>query len=325
MLVAALIVVSFLAVSVGPLALSPVNFFELIRAGDKGPAFTILFDIRLPRIVLGFAVGGALSLAGVILQGMFRNSLVEPYTLGISGGAALGVCLNSIFRLSNTIGIYSLPLTGFIGALLVVCFLYVVSSRRGILRIQGLLLTGVMVNFITSSLVMLVMAISKTEDIQGILFWIMGSLSETDWNLVSIAVVTAVSGLIVSYFFCFDLNALNLGEEEALHLGIPVERTKKTLLILASLLTGLSVSLSGAIGFVGLVVPHFTRMFVGTDHRILLLSSFLSGGIFLIFCDALAKSLADPLELPVGVVTGILGGVLFIYTLTKRGISLGGR
>lgn len=324
LLVAILIFVSVLALSIGPTGLSLESFVGLLLDGAGGSAFSILVDMRLPRIVLGFAIGGALSLAGVILQGLFRNSLVEPYTLGISGGAALGVCINIVLRASRIIGPYSLPISGFLGALSIVISLYVMSSRKGIIRIQGLLLTGVMVNFITSSLVMLAMAISQTEDIQGILFWIMGSLAETDWHLVWIAVAAALSGLVISYFFCFDLNALSLGEEEALHLGISVERVKKLLLILASLLTGFSVSLSGAIGFVGLVVPHFMRMVVGIDHRILLICSFLSGGIFLIFCDAIAKTIASPLELPVGVITGILGGILFIYTLTKRTNPLGG-
>jgi iron complex transport system permease protein len=146
----------------------------------------------------------------------------------------------------------------------------------------------------------------------------MGSLEEPNLSLVWVAVLTSVLGLIASYFFCFDLNALLLGEEETIHLGINVERTKRLLFILASLLTGVSVSIAGIIGFVGLLVPHLVRMFIGNDYRILLIASFLLGGGFLILCDTLARTVIAPLELPVGVITGILGGSLFIYTILKR-------
>lgn len=296
-----------------------------IFGGDDTTESSILLDIRLPRVILGFAVGGALSLAGVILQGMFRNPLVEPYTLGISGGAAIGVCLNIVLRLSRALGMLSLPLCGFLGAILVILLVYFLSMRKGLLKIQGLLLSGVMISFISSSLIMFIMSVSRAEDLHGIVFWIMGSLEEPNWLLIKLAVGAAVSGLAVSYIFCFDLNALSLGEEEALHLGINVERTKRLLFIIASLLTGVSVSVAGIIGFVGLVVPHFVRMFAGGDHRILLAGSFLCGAAFLISCDTLARIVIAPMELPVGVITGILGGGLFIYALTKKQINLGGK
>jgi iron complex transport system permease protein len=153
----------------------------------------------------------------------------------------------------------------------------------------------------------------------------MGSLEEPSWLLIKFVLWVSIFGLATSYLFCFDLNAFSLGEEEALHLGVNVERTKRLLFILASILTGFSVSVAGIIGFVGLVVPHFMRMFVGSDHRILLISSFLSGAIFLVFCDTLARTIIAPMELPVGVITGILGGSLFIYALTKKEVMLGGK
>lgn len=316
---------AFLSLSAGTTGVSPARVVSLLFNGRGTTLYTILFDIRLPRIILGFAVGGSLSLAGVILQGMFRNSLVEPYTLGISGGAASGVCVTIILGLGGILGGYALPLSGFLGGFLVILFLHLASIRRGILKVHGLLLTGVMVNFISSSFVILIMSISQTEDLQGILFWVIGSLNETDWLLVKTGLFVALAGLAVSYLFCFDLNAMALGEEEALHLGIHIERTKRVLLIITSVLTGVSVALSGAIGFVGLVVPHFLRMCVGVDHRILMVSSFLSGGIFLILCDTVARTIALPVELPVGVVTGIVGGVLFIYALSRQELPLGGR
>lgn len=315
--------ISLLSLCVGSVNISLKKILGVLLEGRGTTEYSILFDIRLPRIILGFAIGGALSIAGVILQGMFRNPLVEPYTLGISGGAALGVSLNIVLRLNHILGLFSLPLFGFLGASLVIFLVYFLSTRRGVLKIQGLLLTGVMISFIASSLIMLIMAVSRVEDLHGIIFWIMGSLEEPNWFLIKLAVLVSILGLIVSYQFCLTLNAFSLGEEEALHLGINTERTKRLLFILASILTGCSVSIAGIIGFVGLVVPHFVRMLVGGDHRILLVSSFLCGAGFLIFCDTLARTIISPLELPVGVITGILGGSLFVYALSKKQVILG--
>lgn len=302
----------------------PITKIPSIIAQGKGTIeHTILFDVRLPRILLGLAVGGALSLAGVILQGMFRNPLVEPYTLGISGGAALGVCLNIVLRLSSRCGIWSLPISGFIGAITAVFLVYFLSTKKNVLNIRDLLLIGVMISFISSSLVMLVMAVSRLEDLHGIVFWIMGSLEEPNRFLVRLTLIVALLSLGISYLFCLDLNALALGEEEALHLGVSVENTKRLLFVLASVTTGLSVSVAGVIGFVGLVVPHFMRSFLGGDHRILLAASFLCGGAFLIFCDTLARTIISPMELPVGVITGILGGSVFVYALSRRHVVSG--
>ncbi|MGV8058802.1 MAG: FecCD family ABC transporter permease [Smithellaceae bacterium] len=299
----------------------PLNrIIPLIIEGRGSTEYSILIDIRLPRIILGFAVGGALTLAGVILQGMFRNPLVEPYTLGISGGAALGVSLNIVFKLYKT-GILTLPLFGFLGALTIILILYLINMRKGIIKLEGLLLNGVMISFISSSLIMLIMSLSRAEDMHGIIFWIMGSLDEPDWFIIKVTALAAIVLFIASYLFCVDLNAFSLGEEEAMHLGICVEKSKRWLFVIASLLAGFSVSVSGMIGFVGLVVPHFVRMLVGSDHRVLLPAAFLAGGAFLIFCDTLARTIIAPVELPVGVITGILGGSLFIYALARRGSS----
>jgi iron complex transport system permease protein len=310
--------VTFFSLCTGSVGMSLKKILEVILEGKGSTEYSILFDIRLPRIILGFAIGGALSLAGVILQGMFRNPLVEPYTLGISGGAAIGVCLNIVLRLNRSLGILSLPLCGFLGAISIILLVYSLSIRKGILRMQGLLLTGVMISFICSSLIMLIMSVSRTEDLHGIVFWVMGSLEEPNWLLIKLALGISIFGLAASYLFCFNLNAFSLGEEEAHHLGINVERTKRLLFIIASLLTGFSVSVAGIIGFVGLIVPHFMRILIGGDHRILLISSFLCGASFLIFCDTLARIVISPLELPVGVITGLLGGILFVYTLSKK-------
>lgn len=319
-LAAVLACAGIVSLCVGSAGIPFKRIIPLIIEGKGSAEYSILIDIRLPRIILGFAVGGALTLAGVVLQGMFRNPLVEPYTLGISGGAALGVSLNIVFKLYKT-GILTLPLFGFLGALTIILILYLINMRKGIIKLEGLLLNGVMISFISSSLIMLIMSLSRAEDMHGIIFWIMGSLDEPDWFIIKVTALAAIVLFIASYLFCVDLNAFSLGEEEAMHLGICVERSKRWLFVIASLLAGFSVSVSGMIGFVGLVVPHFVRMLVGSDHRILLPAAFLAGGAFLIFCDTLARTIIAPVELPVGVITGILGGSLFIYALARRGSS----
>ena len=320
-LIALLIGVSVFSLCVGAVGIPFKKIVKIIFEGRGTTEYSILFDIRFPRIILGLAIGGALSLAGVILQGMFRNPLVEPYTLGISGGAALGVCLNIVLRIYQIFGVLTLPVFGFSGAVLVILLVYSLSIKRGVLKMQGLLLTGVMISFISSSLIMLIMAVSRTEDLHGIIFWIMGSLEEPNWALIKIMSAVFVFGFFVSCLFWRDLNALALGEEEAIHLGINTEKTKRVLFLLSSLLTGCAVSVCGIIGFVGLVVPHLARLFVGGDHRILLISSALVGGIFLILSDTLARTIIAPLELPVGVITGIVGGSIFVWFLNKRQVK----
>lgn len=315
---ALLAAVCICSLAVGPAHIPLKKIFSLILNRNAGTDLSIIMDIRLPRIFLGIAIGGALSVCGAVLQGLFRNPLVEPYSLGISGGAAFGASLGIIFHLGAKWGMLALPACGFIGAILVMVLLYTINVRKGFLKINGLLLTGVMISFISSSLIMLIMAVSRAEDLYGITFWIMGSLQETNWLLIKGALFVSIVGTILVYFFCHDLNALSLGEEEAAHLGVNVERTKRALFLTTSLLTGFSVSITGIIGFVGLVVPHFMRILAGRDHRILIITSFLSGAAFLVLCDTLSRSIISPLELPVGVITGILGGTLFIYALIKK-------
>lgn len=309
--------ISLLSLCAGSVAIPVKKIISLLSKASDSVEYSILFNIRLPRIILGFAVGGALSISGVILQGMFRNPLVEPYTLGISGGAALGVVLSIIAGLNRRMGGITLPVSGFLGAVLVILLVFSLSIRKRVLRIQGLLLYGVMISFVSSSLIMLLMAISGTDELRGIVFWIMGSLEQPNWLLIKTAVWVSISGLIIAYLFSLQLNALSLGEEDAQALGINVEKVKKVLFLLTSVLTGMSVSICGIIGFVGLIVPHFIRLLIGNDQRILLGVSFLCGSSFLILSDTLARTIIAPIELPVGVITGIIGGCVFIYALTK--------
>jgi len=313
-----LLITIVISLSVGSVQVPVERILEIICNDKSSIEYNIIFNLRLPRIILGLAVGGSLSLAGLILQGLFRNPLVEPYTLGISGGAALAVSLDLVLRLNNIWSIFTLPVAGFIGSMSVILLIYIISLKGGILRMQTLLLTGVMISFISSSIIMLIMTITKTEELHSLIFWITGTLQETNWTIVKVVFTLSIFGLITSYFFCHDLNALLLGEEGARSLGINVERSKKLLFIIASVLTGISVSFCGIIGFVGLIVPHILRNVIGVDHRILLMSSFLTGALFLVICDTLSRTIISPLELPVGVITGIIGGVFFISLAARK-------
>ncbi len=292
---------------------------ELIEVFSKksGIEYTILTRIRLPRIMLGVAVGGALSLAGVLLQGIYRNPLVEPYTLGISGGASLAVAITIVFGLNLSIGGYVLPAAGFIGSVATVFIVYLLSMGRYSININKMLLIGVMVSFIASSAMMFLMSTTTNENLQSIIFWVMGSLSETDTLLIKIVFFVSVAGLLASYLFANSLNALRLGVSEAGHLGINTGLAIRILFIIASLMTGVSVAVAGVIGFVGLVIPHLTRMIVGSDFRILLITSFLGGSIFVVLCDIVARMIIAPNELPIGVITGMIGGLVFIAVLGR--------
>lgn len=306
-----------LALWIGEFQLSIFRIPEILSAGEGNIEYTVFTKIRMPRILLGFAVGGALSLAGVILQGIYRNPLVEPYTMGISGGAAFGVSVAIVTNIHVTLGSYMLPFSGFSGSILTIALVYFLSIRKGYLRIESMLLIGVMISFIASSAMMLLMSISKSEDVHGIIFWIMGSLDETDTNLIKITIAISTVSLFVSYLFVQPLNALRLGERKAKHLGVNTDLNIRLLFILSSLLTGICVAVAGVIGFVGLVIPHLIRYLVGSDFRILLISSFLGGGSFLILCDTLARVILSPNELPIGVITGIIGGLIFVVVLKQ--------
>lgn len=291
----------------------------LVGIGDpESIQYMLVRQIRLPRIILGLAVGGSLSLAGVILQGIYRNPLVEPFTLGISGGASLGVAVTIVFGLQVSLGSVMLPISGFLGAFLIIFLVYTISSRGGSINIQRMLLTGVMVSFVASSAMMFLMSVSTAENLHGIIFWIMGSLDEPDNFLIGLTLVSSLVVLVLSYLFVQALNALRLGEEKALHLGINTNVAVRVLFILASLLAGICVSVAGVIGFVGLIIPHILRLIFGSDYRILLISSFLLGASFIILSDVLARTIIAPNELPIGVITGIIGGVVFIVMMSRK-------
>lgn len=315
-----LLVTMLVSLTTGEMKISlPEALKLLVGIGDpESIQYMLVRQIRLPRIILGLAVGGSLSLAGVILQGIYRNPLVEPFTLGISGGASLGVAITIVFGLQVSLGSVMLPISGFLGAFLIIFLVYTISSRGGSINIQRMLLTGVMVSFVASSAMMFLMSVSTAENLHGIIFWIMGSLDEPDNFLIGLTLVSSLVVLVLSYLFVQALNALRLGEEKALHLGINTNVAVRVLFILASLLAGICVSVAGVIGFVGLIIPHILRLIFGSDYRILLISSFLLGASFIILSDVLARTIIAPNELPIGVITGIIGGVVFIVMMSRK-------
>lgn len=319
-LIVFLILTIFLALSVGEINFSIKELVDILHS-KTGIEYTILRNIRIPRIILGLSVGGALSLSGVILQGVYRNPLVEPYTLGISGGAALGVAITIVFSLNTILGVYMLPISGFVGALVTIVIVYILAVSKNRFNINKMLLIGVMISFMSSSAMMFLMSTTTTENLHSIVFWIMGSLDETNIILVKTVFFSSIVGLLISYLFANPLNALRLGESKAKHLGINTNFTIRVLFITASVLTGISVSVAGVIGFVGLIIPHLLRMVIGTDYRTLLLTSFLGGSIFIIASDIIARTIIAPNELPIGVITGMIGGLVFITVISKAKFS----
>lgn len=319
-LIAALLFSAGIGLSVGELKLSVGEVWRmLLHGGDESNLqYLLISRVRLPRVILGIAVGGALSLAGVILQGIYRNPLVEPFTLGISGGASLGVAFTIVLGLHVSLGSFMLPLSGFTGAFVIIFLVYTLSSRKGSINVQNMLLTGVMVSFIASSAMMFLMATTSSDNLHGIVFWIMGSLDEPDTGLIKLTLISSLVVLVIAYLFVQPLNALRLGEEKAMHLGVNTNVVIRVMFILASLLAGICVSVAGVIGFVGLIIPHVLRLLFGSDYRFLLIGSFLLGGIFLVLSDVVARTIISPNELPIGVITGIIGGVVFLLLMSQK-------
>ncbi len=267
----------------------------------------IVWQIRLPRIILGMVVGAGLAACGTTFQGMLRNPLADPFTLGVSGGAALGATLGIALGSAG----FALPLFAFGGALVSISLVYVVAGKKRF-STAALILGGVILSFVFSSLVLFIFAISSAEKVHGAVLWLMGDLSSPEPGPIGIVAGAVLGGIALLVIFSRDINILTLGEEKAVHLGLEVESVKKLLFIVASLITGACVAASGIIGFVGLIAPHFIRRFSGPDHRILIPASALGGAILLMLCDCLARTIISPVELPVGVITGIFGGIFFL-------------
>jgi iron complex transport system permease protein len=307
-----------------------IGFRETLRIlaqairGDQmiesaGPTSVILLQVRLPRILLAYLVGGSLAAVGTSLQALLRNPLADPYVLGISSGAALGAGLALLLGLGTTVfAISALPLCALLGGLVSILLVYRIAAAYQHLPIHTLLLAGVILNAIFSALLMFITSIMDPNRSFGMMAWLMGTLTGPGFPaLLVLAGYLSVGGLIL-FLQARPLNLLTLGEEPARSLGVEVERVKKTIFFTSALLTGAAVSVSGMIGFVGMVIPHAVRMVIGPDHRLLLPASALVGGMFLMIADTIARTIMAPAEIPVGVVTALVGGPFFIYLLMGR-------
>jgi iron complex transport system permease protein len=299
-----------------------VGLREALRAlggAREGAAASVVLQIRLPRALLAVLVGGMLALAGAVMQAFFRNPMAEPYLVGVSSGAALGAVLAIL--LGWEIGaawFSSVPLSAFLGALGVTALVYALNRRRGGLRAGGLLLSGIAVASAVSAIVALLM-ITSERSIQQVLFWLLGSLSAARWEHVASVAPYAAAGGIATLVLARDLDLLLWGDVTSAALGVHVERSRTLLLVAATLLAAAAVAVAGVIGFVGLMVPHLARAWVGTGHRRLLPASGLLGGLLLLWADVLARTLGAPTELPLGAITAIVGAPFLVYLCTRGG------
>ncbi len=309
--IAVALLFSFLiALSVGPVRLS----FTALSAREK----TILFDLRLPRSLSAFFVGGGLALAGAIFQGLFRNPLADSYLLGISSGASLGAAAALVLGLTSPLAAFTaVSAFSFVGSLLALASVLYFGSRNGQFSVFRLLLSGLGVGLFISSLVAVLMLMAE-EQLKALIFFFLGGFSTSSWDTAWISLACVPVGVVTACFFARELNVLLLGEETAKSSGINTRRVQLLYAILAAFLTSVSVSVAGLIGFVGLIVPHMIRIIFGADHRTLFPLTFLTGGIFLVLCDTAARIVMAPAELPVGIVTSLVGAPLFLYLLRKE-------
>lgn len=290
------------------------------------PLVIILFSIRLPRIFLSSLVGAALAVAGAAFQSLLRNSLADPFVLGVSSGASLGTILYSIFTAtwgaSETAAglIYGRPAAAFVGAALVVGAVYFLSggSTRSGEGSQRLLLAGIVLASFISSINVILLTSTSQADLRGIFYWLIGDLSRPADNSIYVVTAVVLAGFLLLYLFSRSLNLISMGEEDATILGVEVARVKVGVYLIASLITGAVVSVSGPIAYIGLICPHLGRMMFGSDNRILFPAVFLFGAIFTLLADTLARTLLSPAELPVGVITALIGAPLFIYLSRRR-------
>lgn len=306
-----------LGLKLGTASVGPAQVWTWLSGGDLPYATqVILGDLRMPRLLLAALVGAGLSMSGAVFQGVLRNPLAEPFILGVSGGAAAGaVCA----LLLGWAGLAPLALMAFGGSLGTISLVLAIARRRGRMETSTLILTGVMINAFFTAVIMFVISTTTDQKLHAILFWLYGDLSSSRLEQVWLLLPVVLGGALAAFFFGRHLNLLSAGGMAAATLGMAVERIKLILFLIVSLVVGITVSLSGIIGFVGLMVPHLVRMTLGHDHRLLLPASTLLGASFLVLADTLARTIISPTSLPVGVVTAALGAPFFVLLLAKRG------
>lgn len=327
------IVAIIVSLSVGPVTIPFERVLEVLwqaPAARAGREAIIVLDVRLPRTVLGFLVGGAIASAGAVMQGIFRNPLADPALVGIANGAALAAVMwivlgaGAMHYLPPALAGFGLPIAAFSGALLATIALHLIATHKGRTSVATMLFAGIAVSALAGAGTGLMIFMSSDQQLRDFTFWTFGSLGGATWAKV-IAATPFVAFLILACWpLARALDALALGEAEAFHVGVDVERTKRLAIAAVAAGAGAAVAVAGVVGFVGLVVPHLLRLMIGSGHRVLLPASMLLGGALLLFADVAARMLASPAELPLGVVTAALGAPFFIGLLLRRRAALFG-
>lgn len=317
-----LLVLSMLAgVGLGAVRVAPGEIVSVVgrmlTGAPRDAADAVIADIRLPRVLLAALVGACLSLAGVLYQALFRNPLADPYILGVSSGAGLGAIVVIVATTTATTWRYlGLPFGAFAGALLTILLVVRLASWRGRLDTTSLLLGGIAISYTLSALTSFIMVFSR-ESMASVVFWMMGGLTSASWAYVAVIAPMLAVGAIVPFVFARELNLMLLGDSRAAELGVDVERFKRLVLAAGSLLTAAAVSVSGLIGFIGLMTPHAVRLLLGPDHRLLVPASMLGGASVMVLADLVARTVLAPVEIPVGIVTAIIGGPFFVWLLVR--------
>ncbi|MGV3551471.1 FecCD family ABC transporter permease [Rhizobium sp.] len=283
----------------------------------------VIFDVRMPRAALGFLVGAALAATGATMQGLFRNPLADPGVLGVSSGASLGAVSTIVLGgtalapLGAVLGIFMLPVMAFFGALAVTYILYRLGRRDGETQIATMLIAGIAISALGMAGTGLLIYMANDSQIRDITFWSLGSLAGSTWQKVAVAAAVILPALLTLPFLARGLNAFTLGEAAAFHMGVPVERFKRVAIVMVAAATGVSVALSGGIVFIGMIVPHLIRIAAGPDHRFLLPASALLGGSLLVAADMITRVIVAPAELPIGILTALLGAPFFLWILLR--------
>lgn len=307
-----LLVTLFLSVTLGAVPVSLQEIYQILLGSGADTHRMVLLNLRLPRVLEAAVVGMGLSVVGTVFQGLLRNPMADPFVLGVSSGAAFGATLAIILGF----GMWGTGFAAFAAALTTIFAVYNVARSGLRVSVTTMLLAGVAISALMSSIISLLMLLNH-QDLSRIVFWTMGSFAFVVWEQVWISSAVIFVGALVLYTYARDINAIITGEEVAEHLGVDTERVKKVTITLGSLLTATAVAMCGIIGFVGLIIPHIARLLVGPDNRVLIPFSALTGGIFLVWADTLARVVLKPAELPVGIITAALGGPFFLYLLMK--------
>jgi len=274
----------------------------------------IIVNMRVLRILTAILAGSGLAVSGIALQAILRNPLAEPYLLGTSSGAGLAAVIAVIIGISRMY----VPLAAFLGAVISIILVYNIAREGNRIPDKSLLLAGVIVSIALSAVIVFLVSIFGNKAMHEVMWWLWGSLEVYNWRILFLACMPVILGITIIYIFAQDLNAIIMGEEEALHLGIDTQVVKKILILITALITASLISICGIIGFVGLIVPHIMRMVVGSNHRILIPYTCLAGSVFMVVCDVISRTLFAPFEIPIGVITAIIGTPVFIILLKRK-------